>query len=97
MGSRSPQLGQGPAGNRSEAKRAAWLCGPAVALDSRANLCVAGPKATTQGRLRVFTGNHRGSHSHCDHSAHAAKTGADLTFSNALSWMPNPEPKLKRL
>src|SRR4051812_17266423 len=87
MGSRTPQLGQGPAGNRSETKRTAWLCGPAVALDCRANLCMAGPMATAQGRLRVFAGNDRGTHSHCDDSAHAAKIGADLTFSNALSVM----------
>src|SRR3954462_13980422 len=84
MGSRTPQLGQDPARDRPKAKRTVWLCGPAVALDRRANLCVAGPLATAQGRLRVLAGNHRGAHSHCDDSAHASKIGTDLTFSNAL-------------
>jgi hypothetical protein len=65
-------------------RRTARLCGPAVALDRGANVCVVWPMATAQGGLRVFAGNHRSTHSHCDDSAHAAKTGANLTFSNAL-------------
>src|SRR3954447_10349755 len=76
---------QGPAGNRSQAKGTARLRSSAVALDRRANLCVAGPMATAQGRLRVLTGNHRSAHSHCDDPAHAAKTGPSVTlFKRAL-------------
>src|SRR3954453_12491712 len=78
-------MGKGPAGNRSQAKGTARLRRSAVALDRRANLCVAGPMATAQGRLRVFAGNHRSAHSYCDHPAHAAKTGPSVTlFKRAL-------------
>src|SRR3954469_1793385 len=79
-------MGQGPAGNRSQAKGTARLRSSAVALDRRANLCVAGPMATAQGRLRVFAGNHRSPHSYCDDPAHAATTGPRVTlFKRALT------------
>src|SRR3954454_15352840 len=79
-------MGKGPAGNRSQAKGTARLRSSAVALDRRANLCVAGPMATAQGRLRVFAGNHRSPHSYCDDPAHAATTGPSVTlFKRALS------------
>src|SRR3712207_7171424 len=57
------------------AKGKLWLCGPAVALDCGAYVCVAGPMATTQGGLRVFARNDGGAHLHCDDSDHAAQTG----------------------
>ena len=85
LGSPTPAVGKGSAGDRPQAKGTAGLCGSAVAMDCRAHVCVAGPMATAQGRLRVLAGNHRSAHSHCDDPAHAAKTGTDLTFSNALS------------
>src|SRR5207302_2001520 len=49
--------GKRSAGDRSQAKRERGLCGSAVALDRRANVCVAGPLATAQGGLRVFARN----------------------------------------
>src|SRR5690349_16696227 len=73
-------MGKAPAGNRSEAKRTARLCGSAVALDCGTYICVAGPMATAQGRLRVLTGNDRSAHSYCDDPAHAAKTGPSVTL-----------------
>src|SRR4051794_38779818 len=48
MGSPTPAMGKGSPGNRSEAKRTARICGSAVALDCRANLCVAGPMAAAE-------------------------------------------------
>src|SRR3954469_8288203 len=84
---------KGPAGNRSQAKGTARLRSSAVALDRRANLCVAGPMATAQGRLRVFAGNHRSAHSYCDDPAHAAKTGSSLTlFKRALKHLTTVRP-----
>src|SRR3954453_22468304 len=80
MGSATPAMGQGPAGDRSQAERPVWLCSPSVAVDHRANIWVAGPMATAQGRLRVFARDNRGTHSHCNDSADAAKIGADLTL-----------------
>jgi hypothetical protein len=88
MGSRTAQLAQGPAGDRSEAKGTAWLCGPAVALDRRAHLAWLGRwrrlkseyeclPETTEALIHI--------HSHCDDSAHAAKTGVSVTlFKRAL-------------
>jgi hypothetical protein len=50
---------------------------------------VIGPVATAQGRLRVFAGDHRGAHSHCNDSAHAAKTSGSVTlFKRALNHWP---------
>src|SRR4030095_9554140 len=85
VGWKTPEVGEDPARDRPQAKRTEGLCRVAVALDRGANVCVAGPLATTQGGLRMFARNHRGPHSHCDDSAHAAKTGGGMNlFKRAL-------------
>jgi len=57
-----------------------------LVLDRRANLRVARPMATAQGRLRVLTGNDRSPHSYCDDPAHAAETRPTVTlFKRALT------------
>src|SRR4051794_36611149 len=85
-GSGASGHGERSLGNRSQAKQTARLRGSAVALDCGTYICVAGPMATAQGRLRVLTGNHRSAHSYCDDPAHAAKTDPSVTlFKRALT------------
>src|SRR3954447_135376 len=80
-------MGKGPAGDRSQAKRTAWVCGPAVALDCGTNVCLAGPLATAQSGLRVLAGNDGGADLHSDDPAHASKARAGVTlFKRALNF-----------